>query len=100
MVAPARIEAGGDQMIDLTVCPECDQPAEVLWRSVLFSTGGPIEHATVLCVGKHRFFLPVELLPALPAVPAPEVPMVPEVAPRPSVPVRRSIPTQDRGTTS
>ena len=53
-------------MIDLTVCPECGQPAEVLWRTVLDSTDGPIEHAKVLCVRAHGFFLPVESLPEVP----------------------------------
>jgi hypothetical protein len=41
-------------------CPECDQPAEVLSRTVLYSTDGPVEHARVLCVLDHFFFLPVE----------------------------------------
>lgn len=47
-------------MIELTVCPECNQPAEVLSRSVLYSTDGPMEHARVLCVHDHYFFMPLE----------------------------------------
>ena len=62
-------------MIDMTVCLECAAPAEVLWRSVLFSTDGPIEHVKVLCVRGHCFFLPVESLPVVPELPA--VPSLP-----------------------
>ena len=53
-------------MIELTVCPECDASAEVLWRVTLDSTDGPIEHARVVCVRKHFFWLPVESLPDVP----------------------------------
>ena len=49
-------------MIDLTICPECEATAEVLWRVTLDSTDGPIEHARVVCVHKHFFWLPVEAL--------------------------------------
>ena len=54
-------------MIDMTVCLECGEAAEVLWRNVLCSTDGPIEHAKVLCVRNHCFLVPVEALPATPA---------------------------------
>lgn len=57
-------------MIDLTFCPECGQPAEVLSRSILSSTDGPIEHARVFCVRGHYFFLAVESLPRATALPA------------------------------
>jgi hypothetical protein len=57
-------------MIELTACPECGQPAEVLWREVLTSTDGPVEHARVLCISRHGFFVPVETLPAVPPPPA------------------------------
>ena len=53
-------------MIELTACPECGQPAEVLWREPLTSTDRPIEHARVLCISRHGFFVPVETLPAVP----------------------------------
>jgi hypothetical protein len=46
-------------MIDTTSCPECGAPAEVLDRDVLESTDGPVEHARVVCLYRHRFFLPV-----------------------------------------
>ena len=45
--------------MDLTTCPECGNAAEILWRDVLESTDGPIEHAKVLCIDHHWFVLPV-----------------------------------------
>ncbi|MET1058929.1 MAG: hypothetical protein ABWX84_05000 [Nocardioides sp.] len=48
--------------MDLTVCPECDELAEVKWRAVMESTDGPVEHAKVVCVRGHWFLLPVSHL--------------------------------------
>ena len=48
--------------MELTVCPECTEPAEVEWRAVLESTDGPVEHAKVLCVRRHWFLLPTASL--------------------------------------
>ena len=48
--------------MDLTVCPECDELAEVQWRAVMESTDGPVEHAKVICVRRHWFLLPVSHL--------------------------------------
>jgi hypothetical protein len=48
--------------MDTTFCPECGALAEVLWRDVLESTDGPVEHAKVRCVRRHWFLLPVEHL--------------------------------------
>ena len=48
--------------MDMTVCPECAELAEVEWRAVLESTDGPIEHAKIRCVRKHWFLLPVASL--------------------------------------
>jgi hypothetical protein len=48
--------------LQLTGCPACDQPAEILDRFVLGSTSGPIEHVKIRCVLGHGFFMPVELL--------------------------------------
>ncbi len=48
--------------MDLTTCPECGTPAEVVDRHVLESTDGPVEHARVRCVARHLFFLPVASL--------------------------------------
>jgi hypothetical protein len=52
--------------MDLTICPECDQLAEVEWRAVLESTDGPVEHARIRCVQRHWFLLPVASLAGRP----------------------------------
>jgi hypothetical protein len=55
----------------LTTCPECTAPAEVTRRFVLESTDGPIEHATVMCISRHWFTLPlVALTSNLAAIPS------------------------------
>jgi hypothetical protein len=41
--------------LGIVECPECAAPAEIVDRFVLESTDGPIEHAIVLCVLRHRF---------------------------------------------
>lgn len=48
--------------IELTGCPECDQPAEIVDRFVLGSTDGPFEHVRIRCLLGHGFLMPVELL--------------------------------------
>lgn len=48
--------------MDLTTCPDCGLVAEVESRDVWEGTDGPVEHATVRCIGKHRFVLPVASL--------------------------------------
>ncbi len=48
--------------MDTTECPECGRPAEVVDRCALESTDGPVEHAHVRCVLRHRFWLPVASL--------------------------------------
>jgi hypothetical protein len=50
--------------MDLTGCPQpgCTQPAEILDRTDLASTDGPVEHARVVCLTGHRFLLPTDLL--------------------------------------
>jgi hypothetical protein len=61
--------------MDTTTCPACGALAEVVWRAVLESTDGPIEHAKVLCVQRHWFLLPVGSLQAsahAPTRPAPQ----------------------------
>ena len=54
--------------METTRCPECGQPAEVVDRTVLASTDGPVEHAHVRCVQRHRFWLPVAYLDREPRV--------------------------------
>jgi hypothetical protein len=48
--------------MELTTCPQCGFPAEVVWRATLESTDGPVEHAKVGCVEGHRFLLPAAAL--------------------------------------
>ena len=48
--------------MDLTTCPECAAPAEVLDRFVLESTDGPVDHARVRCVRGHWFLLSIDAL--------------------------------------
>lgn len=44
-------------MLELTYCPdsECGAPADVVDVYTLPSTDGPVEHATVVCVRRHRY---------------------------------------------
>ncbi len=55
--------------MDLTPCPECGHAAEIVRRDVFESTDGPVEHAQVVCVQRHRFLMPSERLGA-PAMPS------------------------------
>jgi hypothetical protein len=48
--------------MDLTICPECAELAEIQWRDVMESTAGPVEHAKILCVNRHWFLLPITAL--------------------------------------
>jgi hypothetical protein len=52
--------------MDLTRCPTCDLPAEVLERFVLESTAGPMEHVAIRCVQRHVYRMPLALLVPLP----------------------------------
>ncbi len=73
-------------MIETTSCPQCGAPAEVLDRDVLESTDGPVEHARVVCIARHRFHLPVahlarlEDLPVRADAPSPAARRSPQVA--------------------
>ena len=49
--------------MDTTLCPECGTLAEVLWRDVIDSTEGPVEHAKIGCINRHWFLLPAAALP-------------------------------------
>jgi hypothetical protein len=51
-------------MLDLTVCPEprCSSPAQIVDRSALQSTDGPVEHVRTRCLNRHSFLLPVEMV--------------------------------------
>jgi hypothetical protein len=51
-------------MLSLTACPEpaCVSPAEITDRYALWSTDGPIEHASTRCLFRHHFTLPTAML--------------------------------------
>lgn len=51
--------------MELTRCPQCGLAAEILSRDVWESTEGPVEHAHVRCIDRHRFLLPVAMLAAV-----------------------------------
>lgn len=51
-----------DPTLELSSCPQCGAPAEVLDRFVLESTDGPVEHVTVSCIDRHRFTMLTEHL--------------------------------------
>jgi hypothetical protein len=44
--------------LELTSCPQCGHPAEVVERTLLQGTDGPIEHVKVHCISGHWFKLP------------------------------------------
>ena len=48
---------------DNTTCPQCGQVAEIVWRAVLPSTDGPVEHSYVRCLHRHWFLMPSADLP-------------------------------------
>ena len=45
-------------VLDLTHCPECGGPAEVLDRFRLPSNHGPVEHIKVRCITGRWFVVP------------------------------------------
>jgi hypothetical protein len=44
--------------LELTTCPECGAPAEIVERFVLPSTHGPVEHIKLRCVTGPWFTFP------------------------------------------
>ncbi len=50
----------------LTLCPECEAPAEITERFSLPSTDGPVDHVVLYCAAGHHFRMPSELLAAAP----------------------------------
>jgi hypothetical protein len=48
--------------VQFTTCPACGEVAEIVHRTVLESTDGPIEHAKVRCTASHHFLLPTACL--------------------------------------
>jgi hypothetical protein len=48
----------------LVECPACGLPAEITDRFVLNGAPAPVEHVKVVCVMRHWFTIPVDLLAA------------------------------------
>jgi hypothetical protein len=70
--------------MDMTRCPECGAPAEVVDRDALESTDGPVEHVRILCARRHWFLMSAaSLATARPA------PATGPAAPPPRRPARR-----------
>jgi hypothetical protein len=46
--------------LELTHCPDCGLPAEVIDRAVLPSTDGTIEHVKTRCITGHWYLTPVD----------------------------------------
>lgn len=60
-----------EHILEIVECPECAAPAEIVERFVLESTNGPVEHAILLCILRHRFTELVERLMS-PRPPSPD----------------------------
>jgi hypothetical protein len=56
---PERTEPAPGALVD---CPTCHLPAEITDRFTLGGAPGPVEHVKVVCVRRHWYTLPVEML--------------------------------------
>ncbi len=64
---PADVVGRAGRSMQWTTCPECGAVAEIRHRTVLPSTASPVEHVGVLCLARHTFLMPVDVLdPVLP----------------------------------
>ena len=45
---------------ELTTCPECGRPAEVVHRFAMSSTDGPVEHVKTRCITGPWFTVPAD----------------------------------------
>jgi hypothetical protein len=46
----------------LVECPACGLPAEITDRFTLDGAPGPVEHVKLVCVTRHWFTIPVDML--------------------------------------
>ena len=47
----------------LVDCPTCGLPADITDRFTLGGAPGPVEHVKLICVRRHWYTLPVDMLP-------------------------------------
>lgn len=47
----------------LVNCPTCGLPADITDRFTLGGAPGPVEHVKLMCVRRHWYTLPVDMLP-------------------------------------
>jgi hypothetical protein len=50
-------------------CPMCGLPAEITDRFTLGGAPGPVEHVKLMCVRRHWYTLPADVLTAISPVP-------------------------------
>jgi hypothetical protein len=53
----------------LVDCPTCGLPAEITDRFTLGGVPEPVDHVKVMCVRRHWYTLPVDMVPASAPVP-------------------------------
>ena len=56
---PDRTEPAPGVLVD---CPTCQLPAEIIDRFMLGGAPEPVEHVKVMCVRRHWYTLPVDML--------------------------------------
>jgi hypothetical protein len=56
---PDDTKLGSGVLVD---CPTCHLPAEITDRFTLDGVPGPVEHVKVVCVRRHWYTLPVDML--------------------------------------
>lgn len=57
---PDSTELAPGALVD---CPTCHLPAEIIERFRLNGVPGPVEHVKVVCVQRHWYTIPVDMLP-------------------------------------
>ena len=51
----------------LVDCPTCGLPAEIVNRFMLAGAPAPVEHVKVVCIRRHSYTLPVDMLAVNPS---------------------------------
>jgi hypothetical protein len=57
---PDNTELAPGALVD---CPACGLPAEITDRFTLGGAPEPVEHVKVVCVRRHSYTLPVDMVP-------------------------------------